>query len=321
MTAHVPCAPAVVCIGESMMLAVPPSPGRLRHAPSVLLKIGGAESNVAIALARLGISSAWAGLLGDDEPGALVLDRIRAEGVDTCAVRRVHGRPTGLYLREELAGQVRVHYYRAGSAASTMAPGSLDLDCLDGADVLHLTGVTPALSPECADFVRWAAQEGRRRGLQVSFDVNYRSWLWGPAEARTAIESVLPYVDVLFVSAEEAAALWGWADDEDGVRRLADAGPREVILKRGHLGASLWSEKERWDAEPFAVRQVDPIGAGDAFAAGYLAGTLQGARPEARLRLGNAMGALCVTTLGDYEGLPTAEELARFMSDTTQLGR
>jgi 2-dehydro-3-deoxygluconokinase len=321
MSMLVPSTPAVVSIGESMLLVVPPAPGRLRHAPSALLKVGGAESNVAIALARLGIPSGWAGLLGDDEPGHLVLDRIRAEGVDVRAARRVVGRPTGLYLREEVAGQVRVYYYRAGSAASTLAPGALDLDCLDGARFLHLTGVTPALSADCADFVADAAQDAHRRGLRVSFDVNYRSRLWPPAQARAAVESLLPHVDLLFLSAEEAEALWGWEDEEKGVRRLAEAGPQEVVLKRGAHGASLWIGDDRWDAPPFAVTQVDPIGAGDAFAAGYLAGVLRGAGNDERLRLANAMGALCVTTLGDYEGLPSAEELAHFMSDTTQLGR
>lgn len=314
-------APQVVCVGESMLLAVPPAPGRLRHAPSVLLKMGGAESNVAIALARLGIPSAWAGLLGDDEPGHLVLDRIRAEGVDTRAARRVPGRPTGLYLREEVAGQVRVYYYRQGSAASTMAPGALDLDCLDGATYLHLSGVTLALSADCGEFVTWAAQEARSRGLKVSFDVNYRSRLWEPDTAREAVEKVLPHVDLLFVSAEEADALWGWPDEAVGLRRLAEAGPREIVLKRGRHGATLWLDEERVDAEPFSVREIDPIGAGDAFAAGYLAAALRGEGPRERLRTANALGALCVSTLGDYEGLPSAEELEHFMADTKTLGR
>ena len=313
--------PEVMTIGETMLLAVPPRPDRLRHSGSVLLKIGGAESNVAIGLARLGIPSAWAGLLGDDEPGQLVLDRIRAEGVDTTGVRRVPGHPTGLYLREEVAGQVRVYYYRRGSAASTMAPGSVDLGGLDGATYLHLTGVTPALSPECAEFVRWAAQEAQRRGVRVSFDVNYRARLWGPVTARTEIERVLEHVDVLFVSAEEADVLWGWGDEQAGMAELAAAGPGEVVLKRGALGSTVWVDGERTDAAPFAVREVDPIGAGDAFAAGYLASSLRGGTPQERLRTANGMGALCVSTLGDYEGLPSARELADFLDNKTTLGR
>ena len=313
--------PEVVTIGESMLLAVPPSPGRLRHAASVLLKMGGAESNVAIGLARLGVRAAWMGLLGDDEPGQLVLDRIRAEGVDTRGVRRLEGHPTGLYLREEVAGQVRVHYYRRGSAASLMAPGCLDLDALDGASWVHLTGVTPALSEDCGRFVHWAAEEARSRGVRVSFDVNFRSRLWDASAARAAVERVLPLVDLLLVSAEEAEALWGWADETAGVKALAAAGPDEVVVKRGCEGSTVWVGGDRVDSPPFSVREVDPVGAGDAFAAGYLAGELRGAGPEQRLRLANGMGALCVAGLGDYEGLPSAKELADFIDGTKTLGR
>lgn len=311
----------VVTIGESMLLAVPPVPGRLRHAPSLLLRTGGAESNVAIGLARLGVEAAWVGLLGDDEPGQLVLDRIRAEGVDTSGVRRLAGYPTGLYLREEVSGQARVYYYRRGSAASTMAPGCIDPGCLDGASYLHLTGVTPALSHHCGEFVRWAAQEARSRGVRVSFDVNFRSRLWDARAARTAIERILPLVDLLFVSAEEADALWGWADEDAGIEGLLTAGPEEVALKRGRAGSSLWLKGDRWDAPSFAVREVDPIGAGDAFAAGYLAMELRGAGPAERLRAANGMGALCVSTLGDYEGLPSDRELSDFLAGTKTLGR
>src|SRR5215207_1027344 len=123
----------VITAGETMVLGVPQRPGRLRHAGSLELKIGGAESNLAIALSRLGLSAGWAGCLGDDEPGQLVLDRIRAEGVDTSQVRRVMEHPTGLYLREQVGTDVRVYYYRLGSAASTMHTDAFDPDYLGGA--------------------------------------------------------------------------------------------------------------------------------------------------------------------------------------------
>ncbi|MDQ3863077.1 MAG: sugar kinase, partial [Actinomycetota bacterium] len=149
----------VVSAGETMVLGVPQRPGRLRHAGSLELKIGGAESNLAIALSRLGLSAGWASYLGDDEPGQLVLDRIRAEGVDTSQVRRIKGRPTGLYLREHVGTDVRVYYYRQGSAAATMPPEAFDLDYLSGSSFLHLTGITPALSEDCRAFILWAARE------------------------------------------------------------------------------------------------------------------------------------------------------------------
>jgi len=203
----------VVTAGETMALVVPTARGRLRHAGELALSIGGAESNVAIALARLGVPAGWLSLVGEDELGELVLHRVRAEGVDTRGVRRVADRPTGLYLREEVAGALRVHYYRQGSAASTLAPGAFDAAVLDGAEFLHLTGITGALSAEAAAFLPWAARTARDAGVRVSFDVNYRSRLWAPAAARAAAEAMLPLVDVLLVGDEEARALWGLDDD------------------------------------------------------------------------------------------------------------
>jgi 2-dehydro-3-deoxygluconokinase len=310
----------VVTAGETMMLVTPPAPGRLRHAGSATLSIGGAESNVAIGLARLGITTSWVSALGEDEPGELVLHRIRAEGVDTSAVRRVPDRPTGLYLREEVAGATRVYYYRCGSAASTLAPGALDPAILAGAAFLHLTGITGALSAECAEFLTWAATSAQAAGVRVSYDVNYRSRLWEPAAARAVSEAMLPHVDVLLVGDEEARALWGW-DAGACLERLPDAGPPEVVVKLGARGCAAAIDGERLTAPGFPVRQLDPIGAGDAFAAGYLAATLWGRSPLERLRTANAMGAFCVQNLGDYEGLPSRRELTAFLDQTVDLGR
>jgi 2-dehydro-3-deoxygluconokinase len=311
--------PSVVTAGETMVLGVPARPGRLRHAASLELKVGGAESNVAIALSRLGVSAGWVSLLGDDEPGQLVLDRIRAEGVDTWQVRRTSN-STGLYLRETVGTQVRVYYYRKGSAASTMAPGAFDPGYLEGAEFLHLTGITPALSEECRAFTLWAAREARATGTLLSFDVNYRSKLWGPEEARAFVEEILPHVGLLLIGDEEALALWG-RDDEEFVRQLAASGPREVVLKRGGEGSLALVDGRTITQPAFPVEDVDPVGAGDAFDAGYLAGHLWGLGAEERLRAANAMGALSVATLGDYEGLPDEEELRAFLEGRKALGR
>ncbi|MDQ4129030.1 MAG: sugar kinase [Actinomycetota bacterium] len=303
-----------------MVLGVPPRPGRLRHAGSLELKIGGAESNLAIALSRLGLSVGWAGYLGDDEPGQLVLDRIRAEGVDTSRVRRLPGHPTGLYLREQVGAQTRVYYYRRGSAASAMSVEAFDPDYLKGARFVHLTGITPALSDECRAFVLWTAREARGSGARVCFDVNYRSKLWLPEQAKTFTEEILPAVDLLLVGDEEARALWG-RDDEGFLRDLAGRGPEEVVLKRGAEGSLALVEGEVLHHPAFDVAEVDPVGAGDAFAAGYLAGHLWEVPPEERLRIANAMGAMGVATLGDYEGLPDENELRAFLEGERSLGR
>ena len=310
----------VVTAGETMVLGVPPRPGRLRHAGSLELKIGGAESNLAIALSRLGLSVGWAGFLGDDEPGQLVLDRIRAEGVDTSRVRRLPDRPTGLYLREQVGAQTRVYYYRRESAASKMSSETFDPEYLRTAKLVHLTGITPALSAECRDFALWVAREARASGTRVSFDVNYRSKLWGSEEARAFVEEILAEVHLLLVGDEEARALWG-RDDEGFVRELAERGPQEVVLKKGAEGSLALVDGEILEHPAFDVAEVDPVGAGDAFAAGYLAGHLWGLPAGERLRVANAMGALSVATLGDYEGLPDRDELRAFLEGEKSLGR
>lgn len=312
--------PEVVTAGESMVLGVPPQPGRLRHAPSLELRTGGAESNLAIALSRLGHTVGWVSRLGADEPGQLVLNRIRAEGVDTSRVGLDKHLPTGLYLRENLHGDTRAYYYRRGSAASGMAPGEVDLGYLDGARALHLTGVTPALSESCAEFVLWAAGEARSRGIKVSYDINYRSKLWSAGEALRFTEKVIPTVDLLFIGDEEAYALWGREDDKLP-RELSALGPAEVVLKKGAQGSMAYVAGEYLHQEAFPVTELDPIGAGDAFAAGYLAGELMRADPDERLRLASALGAYSVMTVGDYEGLPDADELDAFLSGERRLGR
>lgn len=310
----------VVTAGETMVLGVPSQPGRLRHASALELKIGGAESNVAIALSRLGLSAGWASYLGTDELGQLVLDRIRGEGVDTSRVRRMPDAQTGLYLREYVGQRPTVYYYRHGSAASCMARQAFEVEYFAGGQYLHLTGVTPALSKSCHDFTLWAAQEAHGRDVRVSFDVNYRSKLWSTGKARRFVEEILPAVDLLFVSEEESMALWSRAD-ENFLAELAKMGPREVILKRGNQGSAALVEGKLVSQPAFDVQEVDAIGAGDAFAAGYLAGSLWQVDSKERLRLANAMGACSVQTLGDYEGLPGVEELEGFLSGGNELGR
>lgn len=275
---------------------------------------------MAIGLARLGIPAGWLSALGADELGELVLSRLRAENVDVSEVVRVADHPTGLYLREQVAGSTRVYYYRQGSAASTLSPQTFDQTVFEGADILHLSGITAALSPECAAFVQWAARTARDAGLRVSYDVNYRSKLWGSDEARAATEAILPLVDVLLIGHEEADALWGWPASTC-LKRFTSAGPTEVVLKQGSAGCLASIDGEDYQVLGLPVNEVDPIGAGDAFAAGYLAASVWGAGPNERLQVANAMGAFCVQSHGDYEGLPSRRELHAFIHRTTDLGR
>ena len=176
------------------------------------------------------------------------------------------------------------------TAGETMAlvvspsPGRLrhatfDPSILRGVAFLHLTGITGALSPECADFLPWAATTAREAGVRVSYDVNYRSRLWGLSAAQAATEALLPLIDVLFVGDEELSALWGWETDA-ALELLSKAGPDEVVIKLGAQGCAALINCERLTSPGFPARLIDPIGAGDAFAAGYLAASLWGWAPR-----------------------------------------
>jgi len=195
-----------------------------------------------------------------------------------------------------------------------------DPDYFSGVRFVHLTGITPALSEDCRAFVLWAGREASESGARVSFDVNYRSKLWGTGEAREFVEEILPDVYLLLAGDEEARVIWG-RDDEGFVRELAGRGPEEVVIKKGNAGSLALVEGEILEHSASEVEEVDPVGAGDAFAAGYLAGHLWGMTADKRLRVANAMGALSVATLGDYEGLPDVDELRAFLEGVESLGR
>ncbi len=300
-----------------MVLLLSPRKGYLRHQTCLEVRIGGAEANTAIALARLGFSVGFFTFVGQDELGDVVLHRLRAEGLQVFA-RRVDA-PTGLYIRENLAFGGRVYYYRQGSAAAYMAPEAFDLDCLGEAKIFHLSGITLALSERTWAFSRWLLQEAKERKMRVSLDVNYRKKLWAPEDAKPLIEDVLPLTDILFLS-EDDAVLWP-GDRTSILYTLAAKGPAEVVLKRGKKGAVALVEGSLVEADPFPVNEIDSVGAGDAFNAGYLAGVLWQYPAQERLKLGNAMGALAVTTLGDYEGAPSREDLFRFLGKSPILDR
>jgi 2-dehydro-3-deoxygluconokinase len=201
-----------------------------------------------------------------------------------------------------------------------MGPLAFDPEYLQETRFLHLTGITPALSDECRDFTLWAAREARATGTRLSFDVNYRSKLWSPESAKAFVEELLPHVDLLLVGDEEARALWD-RDDEEFLKELSEKGPPEVVLKRGAQGSMLLFEGRVLEQPGVKVTEVDSVGAGDAFGAGYLAGYLWERGPEERLRIANTLGAMSVATLGDYEGLPDRQELWDFMEGRETLGR
>jgi len=313
----------VVTLGETMGLLNPTDIGPLHHAPAFRMTVAGSESNVAIAARRLGVPATWIGKVGADDVGDLIERELRAEEVHTLGLRAPEA-PTGLMLKTRRIGRLTsVTYYRAGSAGAQLNVNDLDENLISVASVLHLTGITPALGPGPAAAVRAAIDIARAHGVPVSFDVNYRTGLWTPAEAGPVLRELAKQVDVLFASEHEAALLAGAttgidpgavAKPDDLVRQLAALGPSQVVIKRGARGC-VALVKDVWHrVAALQVQPVDPVGAGDAFVGGYLAELVSGSDPAARLATATAAGAFAVTVSGDWEGLPHRHELALLAS-------
>ncbi|MER6362710.1 sugar kinase [Kitasatospora sp. NPDC001527] len=303
--------PQVVTVGETM--AALRADGPIRLGGTMRLSVAGAESNVAIGLARLGHPVGWVGRVGDDEFGALVLRTLRAEQVNVGFARVDRdGRPTGLLASETGARDlVKVGYYRSGSAGSALTAQDVLPALTPGVRVLHLTGITPALSEEAADAVLAAAVRAGDLGITVCLDVNYRTRLWSVAEARARLRPLVRRADVLVASADELPLVAGAPalDEPEAVAELLTRGPGEVVVTRGAAGATLTTADGTVDQPARRVPVVDVVGAGDAFVAGYLSGLLDGLAPPARLHRAATTAAFAVATPGDWEGLPTRRDL------------
>ncbi|MFD6281902.1 sugar kinase [Streptomyces sp. NPDC060209] len=304
----------VLTFGETMLAAQ--LPGSLAVGAQARTTVAGAESNVAIGLARLGHHAVWAGLVGDDEPGRLVLRTLRGEGVDITRAATHGTAPTGAMLREQrVADLARVHYWRSHSAASLLTPADIAPALGDGARVLHLTGITCALGPGPLEAVRAAAAHAHAQGWTVALDVNHRQRLWTAEEAGRALRPLLPLLTVLIASDDELPVVSdAFTDTPEGEERavdaLLDAGVREVVVKRGGEGAAVRDRRgARHSVPALRVPVRDTVGAGDAFCAGYLSGLLDGLPPAGRLDRANTLGAFAVASDGDWEGLPRRDEL------------
>jgi 2-dehydro-3-deoxygluconokinase len=314
----------LLTFGESMVSLR--SAGPLSAGGSLAMHVAGAESNVAVGVARLGHSVSWAGVVGADPHGEYILRQLRSEGIHVR--RRVDAaRSTGvMFLEQRTTDLTRAFYYRAGSAGSTLSRDDIEQALNAGPRVLHLTGITAALSTEARAAFVYAAERAAAEGVVVSLDVNYRSKLWTRDEARAVLAPLARHADILIASDDEldlvASARSGGARSDHDETALADGllgrGVTEVVVKRGAAGAGVHTGAGRFEAPAVAVTSIDTVGAGDAFTAGYLSALLDGGDVPARLERGTVMGAFAVSTAGDWEGLPGRDELS--MLATTQSG-
>ncbi len=319
----------VVTLGECLISFIATTRGPMTDAETFQRTVTGAEANVAVGLARLGRSVAYLGRIGDDPFGSTVRRRLRGEGVDVSRLVTDGAGPTGVMFRElrDLV-PMDVIYHRAGSAASRLGPLDIDgaADLIQGARWLHITGITPALSASAAMAVERAIELAHDGGATVSLDLNIRRRLWPEAEAARVLRALARRCHVVLGGLDEVALVGGLADTLEASGHMAperaagsllgDATDR-VVVKLGADGAL---ERRRdgstTRADGRAVpRVIDPVGAGDAFTAGYIALSLEGAPAASTLRAGNACGAVAVVSVGDLAGLPTRTELGTLLGD------
>nr|WP_092774892.1 sugar kinase [Actinokineospora terrae] len=292
-----------------MAVFVPAEPGPADLVETWTRTVGGAESNVARTLAGLGVRSAWVSAVGDDPFGRAVVAAVAAAGVDVSGVLVDPTRPTGLYIKESDAAGSPVRYYRRGSAASAMGPDTLDRVDLAGARLVHISGITAALSPDCLALLR-AVLDLPRTAHQVSFDLNWRPALWAGSD-HGVLRELADRADIVLVGSDEAEVVWGAATPAE-VRAVLPT-PHTLVVKQGAVGATLLRHGQPEVFEPaLRVEVVEPVGAGDAFAAGFLAAALRGEPPARALRAGHIRAATVLRThhdVADPLPAPTVDDL------------
>lgn len=299
----------VVAIGETMVAFT----ARGGEAREYLAVLAGAESNVTVGLSSLGHRTRWVSRLGDDHLGRLVAAELADRGVEV-AVELDDVWPTGVMTKHVVADTTERRYYRNQSAARRLSPA--DLGRIGSADWIHVTGITAAISPSAAELVTAIVEHRDEHGARVSFDVNFRPALWSDtAAAGSTLLAIARQADLVFVGDDEAAALFGTDDVDELVGLLLARADQELVLKRGSGPATAVVGGEAVTVAATGATVVDPTGAGDAFASGYLAGCCRRWPASARLRLGHAMAALVIGVLEDVVPARAAGDLAAATPD------
>lgn len=286
---------SVLTVGETMALLDPAEAGQLRLGMTLTLRFAGAESNFAIALARLGVDVAWVSRLGRDPFGDMIVSAVASEGVGTRWVLRDDA-PTGLFCKWRSDGRSHVTYRRSGSAASKLRAGDVPDEALDGVGLVHLTGITMAISESARELVFDVARRAKERGATVVFDPNFRPALPDTPEAAAARQRpLLEYVDWYLCGESEAELLWPQGDI-----------PVPSVIRVGARGAVVDGVEV---PPPRTASVVDEVGAGDAFAAGFVYGLLHGWSAAESARAGNVVAAGALAGTGDWETLPHLDDV------------
>ncbi|MFF5232278.1 sugar kinase [Dactylosporangium sp. NPDC000521] len=301
----------IVGLGEAMVLFQPADLLPLEECATASVHVAGAELNLLAAAARAGARAAFCSRVGDDPFGRRVVAAAEGLGVAAGLVAVDGTRPTGVFVKDVRPdGARRVHYYRAGSAASALDEADADRALAAGPDLVAVSGLTAALGDGPRRAVLRLAREAHARGIPVAVDPNLRPGL----DAAGVVTALLPLTAYLLLGMDEAVPLFGTDDPGEVFARAKAGGVREVVLKAGADGC--WHDGDTPAHLPTAaVRVVDPVGAGDAFAGAYLAARLAGTGPRGAALLGTRFAARVVASAGDTEGLPAPAEVAAMLAE------
>jgi tagatose kinase len=304
--------PRVMTLGEPLVEVMRTELDRPLDRPGDLVGPfpSGAPAIFACAVARLGVTSGLIGLVGADEFGDCVLNRLRSDGVDTTLLRVIEGHPTGVaFVSYHSDGTRRFVFTAHRSAAAKLSPNDVPPAYVRGAEVVHVTGSTLAISESARDACYRAVLECKAAGGRITFDPNLRPELLGQASLEGVVAPILRVCSVLLPSAAEACLLSGEADEERAGRALVERGIPVVALKRGNLGSTVFTTQRIVDVPSIDVREVDPTGAGDCYDAAFVVGLLEGWDLARTARFANVAAALSVTRRGPMEGLPSREQV------------
>lgn len=298
----------IACLGETMVMIAPQPGGHLDANSSFVLRSGGAESNVARSVAALGHTTAWLSALGDDPFASLILDELRGAGVDVAHVASSTQHPTGVYFKNPRDAITDVYYYRSGSAASHLAPAILEEWKRLSPRIVHVSGITSALSTSCLALISAVVKERVFGDSLISFDVNYRPKLWSTEHAAPILLDLARSSDIVFVGRDEAETLWQTRTAEEICEALGS--PDHIVVKDGAIEATEFAAGQQVTVPAPAVDVVDVVGAGDAFAAGWLSSLLGGDGAVRRLRAGHLVASLVLRSPSDSAELPDQHTIA-----------
>jgi len=326
--------PDVITLGEAMIRLSPPGFQRLEQAFSLDVQVGGGELNVAVAVSRLGLSSAWVSKLPDNALGRMIRNKAREQGVDTSHIIWSKEGRAGLYFVEFGASPrpSSVHYDRAHSAISQIKSGEIDWErVFTGAKWFHVSGITPALSPSAAVVTAEALQAAKKAGLHTSYDLNYRSKLWTDQEAQACQEPLMEHVDVLITTEEDTKVVFkitaGEAQDEKFTqvsvesykmvaRKLQEKFKFKIVAITLRENPSVWrnnwtaiaySDGRFYETKNYEIEIVDRVGAGDSFSGGFIYGYLTTQNIEMAVRMGVAYSAIKHSNPGDFNWATRSE--------------